>query len=332
VRGFFLGFFFLGLAGAAVCSCVATVGAASGFAAALFLLNDGKPNQPLDCGGSFVGCGLGGGFVAVTAGFGGGAAFVLELFESAGALALVPVLVSAAVSDAVSAELVSLLPEADAVGAVVSAPLSVVFGCVLDGDVDGAVEVSAGAVVLLAVSGVLAGLLAGLTFVIIHVAIPIPANTKIATATPAISMPALPFFGGASTGSEPSSGMSRSTNVGSLFRFLPVGGCARSLPEEIERLEALAVGEAISVPACAGFPGTPGERLGAPGAALLSESGNILPKSTGADEVALVHGTESPAGAPGGEPGDVAGEPGSTGEMRELEVVDEAGGGACSGG
>jgi hypothetical protein len=46
-RGFFFGFFFLGFGGAVVSSW-ATVGAASGFAAALFLLNEGKPNQPLD--------------------------------------------------------------------------------------------------------------------------------------------------------------------------------------------------------------------------------------------------------------------------------------------
>ncbi len=81
-------------------------------------------------------------------------------------------------------------------------------------------------------------------------------------------------------------------------------------------MDALAVGDAISVPACeAGFPGTPGERLGTPGAPPLSESGNILPKSTGDEEVALVHGTESPVGAP-----DAPGEPGGTGEMRELDV------------
>jgi len=64
---------------------------------------------------------------------------------------------------------------------------------------------------------------------------------------------------------------------------------------------------------------------------VLSVSPNILPKSTGADDGELDQGTcaEGDAGEPSVEPDsepgwpgafEAAGEPGSTGEMRELDV------------
>lgn len=264
------------------------------------------------------------------------------------------VLVSLSLDDAVSVAVASVMVAA---GAAVSVS-------VFTGAVDGEAEVAGDGLLLLAVlplsaelTGVLAGelapefagLLEGLTLVIIQVAIPIPANTKIATATPAISMPALPFFGAAAAGSAPSSGISRSTNVGRRLRFLPVfGGCDRSLPVEIDRFAALAVGEAISVPASevGGTPGSGGNMAEAPGpvAIVLSLSGNIFPKSTGDEELTFVHGTcesvhefaeADPEDEPGADPGAefeaAPGAPGKTGEIRELELVGEPGGRECIG-
>lgn len=114
---------------------------------------------------------------------------------------------------------------------------------------------------------------------------PMPANMNTATAPP-MSRPLMLFLGAASCGS--SRGASRSTKVGKRLRFLsPFGGAERSLPPTMERLAMLAVGDAISVPSelvmGEGGIGTEGS-----GGDLSSK---ILPKSTGEEEVAFVHGT-----------------------------------------
>lgn len=96
--------------------------------------------------------------------------------------------------------------------------------------------------------------------------------------------------------------------------FSPFGGAGRSLPPAMERFAELAVGDAISVPSELEI-GDGG--IGTDGSIALSSK--ILPKSTGEDDVALVHGTEDGAAASGAPPG---GEPGIVGDMRELEIVD----------
>jgi len=58
-----------------------------------------------------------------------------------------------------------------------------------------------------------------------------------------------------------------------------------------------------------------------PGSFIGETSAKIFPKSTGDDDVALVHGT-APGASTSGD-----GLPGKTGEMRELEMIDMFGGG-----
>ncbi len=342
---FFLGFFFFGFDGDGV-SLFAVTGAVSGaLLAAVFLLNDGKPNQPPDCcGGSFAGFGgalgaeavasaafgAGAGF-GVDAAFGGGVGFVTGSTASSEALPLVSELVSPSLAvdgnESSELEALSSVGVVDAVGALLLS--------VAGADVDG-VDVAEVAEVL-AAGAFLSGEAEGLTLVIIQVAMPMPAKTKTVAAIPAITIPAPPFFGAAWGRPEPSSGAFWSTNVGRRLRFFPaLGGVDRSLPVETERLVAFAVGDAMSVPAGDDGFGTPGDKLGAapPVFIVISESGNIFPKSTGDDEAALVQGTSGP-GAEGEPDCGAAGEPGKTGEIRELEVVGEGGGGiggGCSGG
>ena len=98
--------------------------------------------------------------------------------------------------------------------------------------------------------------------------------------------------------------------------FAPFGGAECS--DETERLAELAVGDATSVPPMlSGMPVPVGILAEIPRSftkVLLSL--NILPKSTGAEELIFVQGTSPGASALGD------GLPGNTGEMRELDTFD----------
>lgn len=228
-------------------------------------MNDGNPNQPpVECS-SFLGAALGGAFDAVTGGFAGaGLVVAVAVFATGSGLAAgitVSAVPSSEIVEGCSVVAVSLgFGVSVAVPLVSLAPVAAAVESVVVGEVAAGVLPSVGDVAEFCAAFSVVGEVDGLTLVNNHVAIPMPAKMKTATATPAISIPGPPFFAGGAAAPSPSLiSMSLSTNVGKRPRFLLLLGGAERSPDATERFAELAVGEATSVPPCmSGMTGVDG--------------------------------------------------------------------------